>query len=174
VDNGGVRFTAVAIVVGLAGGLVAGGSLGNIGRRAFRGSVLLAAGAVLQLLNSPGALALSYACLVAFALLNLRIPGFGLLAVGLALNAAVVIANHGMPVHHGSVALQGKHHAEGPSDRLTPLDDRLDVPPLGEVLSFGDVVLAVGLTTAMASLVRRPPEGRHAQLADDSATSRLR
>lgn len=164
----------MALLVGVVGGLAAGGRLNNLGRRPFRATPLLVAGVVLQLLNSPSALALSYACLVVFALLNLRIPGFGLLAFGLALNAAVVSANTGMPVHDGSLALSGRHHAEGPGDRLTVLDDRLDVPPLGEILSFGDLVLAFGLATAMASLVRRPPEGRHAQLADDSGSSRLR
>jgi hypothetical protein len=171
-----MRFTTVALVVGVAIGLLTGGSLNNLARRPFRWWPVLAAGVVLQLPDWPGALALSYALLVAFALANVRIPGFGLLAVGLALNALVVIANHGMPVHDPAGAVRadrGKHHIETPADRLTPLDDRLDTP-LGEVLSFGDVVLAVGLVTAMASLVRRPPEGRHAQTADESGVPRLR
>lgn len=168
-----MRFTTAALVVGVVIGLLAGGSLANLGRRSFRAVPILLAGVLLQLLDSAGALSLSYVLLVLFALLNIRVPGFGLLAVGLALNAAVVIANDGMPVRNGDVGLSGKHHAEGPDDRITILDDRLDTP-WGEVLSFGDVVLAVGVVTAMASVVRKPPEGRHAQLADDNGSPRLR
>ncbi|HEV7888930.1 MAG TPA: DUF5317 family protein [Acidimicrobiales bacterium] len=169
-----MRFTTVALVVGVAIGLCMGGRLAHLGRRSFRAWPLLAAGVALQLVDSSAALAASYLCLVAFALANLRFRGFGLLAVGLGLNAAVVLANGGMPVHADGVALSGKHHIEGPGDRLTFLDDRIDVPFLGEVLSFGDLVLAVGLVVAVASLAARPPEGRHAQLADDSGAPRLR
>lgn len=169
-----MRFTTVALVVGLAAGLAGGGRLSNIGRRSFRAWPLLAVGVVLQLLPSAGALTLSYLCLVAFALVNLRVPGMGLLGMGLALNALVVGVNGGMPVHNGDPGLSGKHHAEHSGDTLTFLDDRIPVDPLGEVLSFGDMVLAVGLVVTTTSLVRRPPEGRHAQLADDSAGPRLR
>jgi hypothetical protein len=169
-----MRFTTVALVVGVAAGLLTGGRLANLGLRSFRAVPLLAVGAVLQAVDSPLALTVSYACLVLFAAANLHVPGFGLLAVGLLLNAVVVVANGGMPVHGGDPALTGKHHAEHGGDVLTFLDDRIDVAPLGEVLSLGDVVLAVGLATGMASLVRRPPEGRHAQLADERAGPRLK
>ena len=169
-----MRFTTVALLVGLAAGLVGGGRLSNIGRRSFRAWPLLAAGVVLQLLPSAASLTWSYLFLLAFALLNLRTPGLGLLAAGLALNALVVAVNGGMPVHNGDPGLSGKHHAEHTGDRLTWLDDRIPVDPLGEVLSFGDLVLAVGLVVTSSSLVRKPPEWRHAQLADDRAGPRLR
>lgn len=169
-----MRFTTVALVVGLVAGVAAGGRLSNIGRRSFRAWPLVAAGIVLQMAPTATTLVLSYLCLLAFALVNLRTPGVGLIACGLALNALVVWVNDGMPVHNGDPALSGKRHAETSDDRLTFLDDRVPVDPLGEVLSFGDLVLAVGLTATTASMVRRPPEGRHAQLADDSAGPRLR
>jgi hypothetical protein len=169
-----MRFTTVALLVGVVAGLVGGGRLTNLGLRTFRAWPLLAAGIVLQAVPGATALALSYLCLLAFALANLRLAGMGVLAVGLALNALVVVVNGGMPVHHGAPTLSGKHHAERPDDTLTVLDDRIPVDPLGEVLSFGDLVLAVGLAVTAASLVRRPPEGRHAQLADDSGRPRLR
>jgi hypothetical protein len=168
-----MRFTLVALCTGLALGLLGGGRLGNVGRRSFRLWPLLPAGALLQAVDSPRALALSYLVLLVFAAANLRVPGFGLLFVGLALNAAVVVANGAMPVHADVAGLSGKHRLERPGDRLAFLDDRLDVRPLGEVLSFGDVVLAVGLTVVAAALVRRPPEGRHAQ-TDVSSAARLR
>jgi hypothetical protein len=171
-----MRFTLVALALGVALGLVQGGRLANVGRRSFRWLPVLVAGALLQVVDRPGALALSYLLLFAFALANLRVPALGVLAVGLGLNAAVVIANGAMPVHQAGASqpTAGKHRSERPGDRLTVLDDRIDLPPLGEVLSLGDVVLAVGLCGTAASLVRKPPEGRHAQLADDSAGPRLR
>jgi hypothetical protein len=171
-----MRFTTAAIVLGVVVGLVTGGRLSNLGRRSFNAWPLLAAGIGLQLLPWPLALAASYLCLIAFAVLNLHVPGFGLLTVGLALNAVVVIVNGGMPVHN-AVPLGAKHHLEGPGDHLTFLDDRFDIAALGEVLSLGDLVMAVGLVAAMAAVVRRPPQGRHAadgQLADDSGSPRLR
>lgn len=169
-----MRFTTVAMAAGVVAGLMAGGRLSNLGRRAFSALPLLAAGVVLQLLDSAAALTWSYVALLLFALVNLRVPGMGLLAVGLGLNALVVAVNGGMPVHGGDPALSGKHHVETSADRLTFLDDRFAIPALGEVVSVGDVVLAVGLVVMLTTLVRRPPEGRHAQLADESAGPRLR
>lgn len=160
-----MRFTTVALVVGVVAGLAGGGRLGNLGLRAFRAGPFLAAGLLLRVAPGHGtALALSYLCLLVFALANLRITGMGLITVGLALNALVVTANGRMPVRG----------TERPEDRLTFLDDRIPVDPLGEILSFGDLVLAVGLVTATQSVVRKPPEGRHAQLAEESGRPRLR
>lgn len=169
-----MRFTTVALAAGVVAGLMAGGRLSNLGRRAFSAWPLVAVGVALQLLPGATALTWSYMFLLAFALVNLRIPGMGLLAAGLALNALVVAVNGGMPVHDGDPWLSGKHHMETADDKLTFLDDRIPVTPLGEVLSFGDLVLAVGLVVTVSSLIRRPPEGRHAQLADDSAGPRLK
>jgi len=169
-----MRFTTVALAAGVVAGLMAGGRLSNLGRRTFSAWPLLAVGVALQLLSSPASLTWSYVFLLLFATANLRTPGMGLLATGLALNALVVGVNGGMPVHGGDPWLSGKHHMETSADRLTFLDDRIPVDVLGEVLSFGDLVLAVGLVVTMAALVRKPPEGRHAQLADESAGPRLR
>jgi hypothetical protein len=169
-----MRFTTVALVVGVVAGLVAGGRLTNLGLRTFRALPLLAVGIVLQVLPGGRALAVSYLCLLGFAMCNLRLTGMGVLAVGLGLNALVITLNGGMPVHDGDSALSGKHHTETSDTKLAFLDDRIPVDPLGEVLSFGDLVMAVGLVTTVRSLVRRPPEGRHAQLADDSAGPRER
>lgn len=169
-----MRFTTVALAIGVVAGLMAGGRLSNLGRRTFTAWPLLAAGVALQLLDSSAALTLSYAALLLFAVANLRFPGVGLLATGLFLNALVVSVNGGMPVHDGDPWLSGKHHMETSADRLTFLGDRFPVPPLGEVVSVGDIVLAVGLVVMLTVLLRKPPEGRHAQLADDSAGPRLR
>jgi hypothetical protein len=174
-----MRFTTVALITGVAIGLLVGGKLANLGRRRFRAWPLLVAGAVLQVVPASGTLLLSYLCLLAFALANSRVVGMGVLTVGLALNALVVSINGGMPVRRAAldaaqlarpgeaVVYSGKRHLERPGDHLTFLGDIVPVPALREVLSFGDLVMAVGLATALAWLVRRPPEGRHA--ADDAA-----
>jgi hypothetical protein len=118
----------------------------------------------------------SYVGLVAFAMANLATVGMGLVGVGLALNLAVIAANDGMPVRPAALVragvaspaeavtleFDGKRHLERPGDRLTALADIVPVPPVGEVVSFGDLVLAVGSADALAHLLRRrpAPQGR--------------
>jgi uncharacterized protein YjeT (DUF2065 family) len=181
-----MRFTTVAVVLGLVIGVLTGGKVGNLGRRRLRAWPLLIGGAALQLAPSAWTLLASYLCLLAFALANIRIVGLGVLTIGLALNALVVSCNGGMPVRPAAVEAAGlvkpgepvmyagKHKVETRGTRLRFLGDILPVSPLRQVLSFGDLVMAVGLTTALAWLTRRPPEGRHAedQLADERAGSR--
>jgi hypothetical protein len=125
-----MRFTTVAVAVGLVVGLVTGGRLGNVGWRRLHALPLLAAGAALQLVHSAAGLVLSYLCLGAFALANLPIVGMGVVTIGLALNALVVTVNGGMPVRRGALeaagvvgpgevaVYEGKRHLEAPADRL--------------------------------------------------------
>ncbi|HZQ29244.1 MAG TPA: DUF5317 family protein [Acidimicrobiales bacterium] len=186
-----MRFTTVALFTGVAIGLLTGGKLGNLGRRRFRAWPLLAAGAALQFVPAGAALLLSYLCLLAFALANITVVGMGVLTVGLGLNALVVSINGGMPVRRAAldaarlarpgeaVVYSGKRHLEQPGDRLPFLGDIVPVPALREVLSFGDLVMAVGLAAALAWLARNPPDGRHAaedpaQLAGERAGNRDR
>jgi hypothetical protein len=113
-----------------------------------------------------------------FLVLNRRIAGVGLVALGLSLNALVVASNGAMPVSPAAVRVAGAeslsdprhvHHgvhlrneALTPATRLVPLSDVLPVPPIEKVLSFGDLVIAAGLLRlACASLMpargsRRP------------------
>ncbi|HET9443264.1 MAG TPA: DUF5317 family protein [Acidimicrobiales bacterium] len=58
--------------------------------------------------------------------------------------------------------LAAKHHLERPSDRLVVLGDIIPVAPLREVVSFGDVAMAVGLADVVAHLLR-PLAGRRAR-----------
>jgi hypothetical protein len=96
------------------------------------------------------------------------------IAVGIALNALVITVNSGMPVRRDAIVAAGiaddraiddidfgtKRHLEEPDDRLMFLGDIIPVPVLEEVLSFGDLVLAVGVADVLASLMgsRRRPE----------------
>lgn len=181
-------FTAVAVVGGLVLGLLCGGRLSNLATATLRWPVALIAGIVLQwapeLLGSSedGAFLLvgaSYVSLGAFALANLRLVGMSVVVIGLALNALVIGVNGGMPVRSEAILAAGlarndpevqsldfgsKRHLETADDELTILGDVLPVEPLGEVLSFGDLVLSAGIANLLFRLVR-PLRRRHRTVA---------
>ena len=104
-----------------------------------------------------GLLMLSYALLLAFCLTNVSTRGFGVIAVGIAMNAVVIGLNQGMPsVEVGSDSQGGrvekpvertvKHRPERGNDLLKILDDRIIFPqPFDTVVSFGDLVISVGI-----------------------------
>jgi hypothetical protein len=178
----------VLIVIGLAiaVGFVAGGSL-----RPFQslqvhwwGAALL--GLALQgipLTSEPGRslapllLIGSYTLLLAFAFVNRRLPALWLVIAGLAMHLLVIGVNGGMPVSAGALEIAGgrpdrlagegtlKHHLMGPDDRLTPLGDVIGIPPpIGAVISLGDVVLYLGVAALVVAIMlgrsgenRRPP-----------------
>jgi len=104
-----------------------------------------------------GLLMVSYALILSFCLSNVSIRGFGVIAVGLGLNALVIGLNQGMPtVAIGNnargervekpVELTVKHRPQSDDDLLGFLDDRILFPePLDTVVSFGDLIMAVGI-----------------------------
>jgi Family of unknown function (DUF5317) len=59
----------------------------------------------------------------------------------------------------------GKHHLMGPEDTLTPLADVIGIPPpIGAVISIGDVLLYAGIAILVVAIMlgrsgenRRPP-----------------
>lgn len=182
-----MRFTILAVAAGVGFGFLAGGRPRFLAERTMRIWPLLAAGLALQVLAdrlhgdvATLLLVASYAMLLAFAAVNVATVGMWLVATGIALNLAVIGLNAGMPVRAGAlvaaglaqpgrageVSLAAKHHLERPSDRLAVLGDIIPVAPLGEVLSFGDMVMAVGTANVVARLLA-PPAGRRAR-----ATSR--
>ncbi|MGQ0670455.1 MAG: DUF5317 family protein, partial [Actinomycetota bacterium] len=98
------------VLVSIAAGYALGGRLRRFELLSLRWWALAPVGFVLQLLPVPhlegGAERLlgvslligSYVLLLVFVAVNLRITGFPLLFIGLALNFAVISANGGMPV----------------------------------------------------------------------------
>jgi hypothetical protein len=113
--------------------------------------------------------AASYLALAAFAVVNLRLVGMPIVVLGLAMNMAVIGANGGMPVRSDAVLAAGiaedvesvksldfgaKRHLEEPGDRLTFLGDVVPVEPLGEVLSFGDLILSAGVGNLLFRLLK--------------------
>jgi hypothetical protein len=100
----------------------------------------------------------SYALLLAFCFVNIRVPAMWIVALGIALNAAVIGLNQGMPTRDREVTTATgrtvdrpidrtvKHRPESSDDLLPFLGDKIVIPePIDEVISVGDIVIGVGI-----------------------------
>jgi Family of unknown function (DUF5317) len=157
-----------ALVIALVAGLLRGGSLESLSQTRVRWVILLIEGLLVQLifdiwdpagLTSGGKLAvllISNLSVLAFLLLNKEIPGMILIAFGLLLNTVVITANQAMPVSASAADTAGieaptestddlKHELLDDDTTLGFLGDVIPVPGVGEVLSVGDIVLALGV-----------------------------
>jgi Family of unknown function (DUF5317) len=120
----------------------------------------------------------SYAFLLAFCFVNLRISMMWVIGLGIALNALVIGLNQGMPTADHEVTTRSgrtieepiertvKHRPESDDDLLPFLGDRLRAPePVDEVISIGDVVIGLGiiLVCYQGSRVRRPARSRRSE-----------
>lgn len=173
-----VVFIAVAIVAGLAIGLARGGRFSNLGDATFRLWPLLVLGVVVQGAAAftaeagVGLIVASYVLLLAFCVANLQRVGMGVVLVGIAMNVTVIAINGGMPVRAEAIVAAGivdereqvdelafgtKRHLESNDDELTVLGDIIPVPVVGEVLSFGDLAMSVGVAAVLTNLLRRRP-----------------
>jgi hypothetical protein len=181
-----LRLLIIILVIVIA--LLRGGSLRNLAALHLRWLPLVIVGFVLQLaIFTPFA----RSPLVAFATLpiyvvslsllaiwvaaNWRIPGMTLIAIGLALNIAVIAANGGhMPVLPEAARLAGQYEAlaaDKPQTskhmlmaseqvRLWLLSDIIVVPhgvPGASVLSVGDLALTVGIAILCYSTILHAP-----------------
>jgi len=184
-----VRFVAAALLVAIAIGLLAGGSLRRFPSVAIRWWGLALLGVIMQVLPIAGdggfwVLVGSFVLLIAFAIVNIRAPGFILILTGLLLNGLVIAANHGMPVtvraldrsdqlstiddleHHGGA----KHHLADDGTVLLPLADVIAIPsPIAQVLSVGDLCVYLGVGWFVVVAMR--PGYRPAIRRSSSATS---
>lgn len=180
---------ALVLALGLAVGLLAGGSISALSQARFRGAgillVLLVLQLALPLLRSFGLMArvLFFAWLASFvlmavvALLNHAEPGMLLMAAGLLLNCVVIAANGGMPVSVDAVLAVGgtvtgatplpgdfAHVVMGVATRLFWLGDVLPSPGprgLAVLMSPGDVVLFSGVVAYIAgAMTRKSPAVR--------------
>jgi hypothetical protein len=165
----------ITLVIAVGVGLLAGGRLAGLSSLRLRWAPLALAGLALQLLAPAGAwsfpiLLISFAMLVAFALANLRIPGFLLIVAGIAMNLSVIAINGGMPVPRWSLErsdqigeLQylidhggAKHHLATSDDHLLFLADVIPIPtPIRQSVSPGDIVAYVGVAFVIVSAMRR-------------------
>ena len=135
----------------------------------------------IDLLIRTAVLALSYSLLLAFGLVNVRMPGMLLVVAGLACNMIVIVANGGMPASAQTLIDSGqedvlaflrdqgadKHHLLTDDDQLTFLADVIAAPqPIGQAVSVGDILVYAGLTWLIVAAMRgwtpsaRPAESR--------------
>jgi hypothetical protein len=174
----------VLLLLALGVGLLLGGSLRNFEGLPMHWWGLAVAGLVLQAIpaievgdipiRAIGAafLVSSYVLLLAFLLVNRWIPGATVMIVGLLLNLAVVTLNGGMPVSAEAIERAGgsvpaaatspsaKHHLMDEDSVLVPLADVIAVPPpVGIVLSFGDVLLYAGMMWFVLQVTRGRSRG---------------
>lgn len=171
--------TGLALVAGVVVGLAFGGRPGFIAQHRLHQWWLVVVGFGLQAVADrvhqvtlgTALVLVGAVALLAFAGLNRRLVGIGVVAVGVASNALVIGLNDGMPVHPAAVvsaqiASPGqlpvlnygfRHRQERPTDKLRLLDDRIPLAPFHEVLSIGDLILAVGVAVTVSHLLRRRP-----------------
>ena len=124
-------------------------------------------------LGCAGVLVASYPVLLVFLGVNLRVPGFAVIFVGLALNLAVIAPNGGMPVSPSALRAAGgsaadireletsddvKHHVRTEEDVFAVIGDTIPVPLLKIVVSPGDLLAYAGVGwTVIAVMLRREP-----------------
>jgi hypothetical protein len=165
-------FTLAAMAAGFLVSLAFGGRFRHLSGKSFRVWLLLPVGLLLQVLvqqdRAPAPFALlllSYVCLIGFGTANWRLTGMWLIVLGFSLNFLCIALNHGMPVSRtaiGSLGIQAqpfgvKHHLERPSDKLAFLGDVIPVPsPVNEALSFGDMIMTVGVADLLFNLMQPP------------------
>ncbi|HEV2754183.1 MAG TPA: DUF5317 domain-containing protein [Actinomycetota bacterium] len=172
----------IAILAGVAARL-RGGSLHELAETTFRWTPVLVAGLVVQLvfvywdpewLGETGGLAVvlaSNAAVATWLFANRTLPGLTLAGAGMALNVLVIAANGAMPVLERSAEAAGvtrsledaslKHEPLDEDTALPWLGDAIPVPPFKEVLSVGDVVLALGLARVVDARMMAHRKPRH-------------
>jgi hypothetical protein len=170
----------VAMVAALVVPLVTHGSYKRLLDTKIHWGGLLAAGLAIQIVldfaEPPrrywhnvgfGLLVASYVLVLAFCVRNLVLRGMSIVLIGVACNALVIVANQGMPVKipadwdpAKNVATL-KHHPQQPGERLLILSDIIVVEqPWNTVLSYGDLILAVGLCDVAYNASRDPQRRR--------------
>ena len=169
------------IALALALGLLLDGSLRRFEDLRLRWWGLVIAGLAAQFVPLPNGragadlavrivvLGGSYGLLILFAALNVRRRGIPLVLIGLALNAAVIAPNGGMPVSTGAIERSGqqdmlqlliaegaaKHHLMTEDDILTPLADVIAIPkPMGQIVSVGDLFVYAGIVWLIVVVMR--------------------
>lgn len=152
-----------ALVVGLAVGLLAGGSIENFARLKFRLPLVVLVAVVVRevvLLTPFGRVegseyvyVAALAAIVAWTILHFdRLPGIWLVTAGGLANLAVILANRGrMPVAAdlaGSlvrVGQVGQYTVMGPNTQFNFLGDWVSIGPIPEAYSPGDLLIALGI-----------------------------
>jgi len=174
-------WLAIVIFFALAVAVLRGGRLVNLGDIELRGWWLLILALGLQLgtrwlpeeAETAGLVMVlsSYALLMFLVILNRSKEGILLAGIGVLMNFTVIAANGGMPVLAGAAEVASgftvsdpdlagsyKHIPLDGSSRLTFLADviPLRLAGIAEVISLGDIFLALGLGVFLEHELRRP------------------
>lgn len=194
-------WLAIVLFIALTMAVLRGGRLTNLGDIELRYWWLLLVALGLQVATAwlpdtswaeglgLAMVLISYVLLMGLVLLNRRSPGMWLAGLGVLMNFTVIAINGGMPVlaEAAEVAsgftisapdLSGtyKHVLLDSSSHLTAFADviPLRIGGVGQVISLGDVFLAVGLGRFLEFELRRPrryfKRGAHAQPGSASKT----
>ncbi len=166
-------FLTLCVGIALIVPLLTRGSYEALLKRRWRWQLTFAAGFALQAASERlphprghdfgfGALLASYILLLAFCARNFIRTGMALVFIGIAMNTATIAINHGMPVRvpqrwaqTGGLDPTVKHHAADRTDTTYWLSDVIYLPATDEVISFGDLVLAIGLIDVSFHASRR-------------------
>lgn len=176
-------WLALVLFVAITIALLRGGRLTNLADIRLRLWWLLPLGFALQAVTAVfpsdaswapttgvALILISYAPLLALVILNRERKGMWLAGLGILMNFSVIIANGGMPVlaeaalaaagfREGVDVVYGYKHV--PLDAGTIFSFLADVIPVrlfgtGQVISLGDVLLAVGLGRFLEDELRKP------------------
>jgi Family of unknown function (DUF5317) len=185
-------FILYAVPIGLLVGLLLGGRLAGLGEIRFRWAGLAIAGFAAQVVLfsdpvtarvgdlGPPLYVASTALVFVAVLRNLAIRGMPLIAAGAGANLAAIVANGGyMPASPSVAAEFGRGAQEVYSNSrimdapaLEPLTDVIPLPqwlPFTNIVSIGDILIAVGIVVVVAAAMRA---GR-ARPVDDAETAPL-
>ena len=181
----------VAVVIGIIVGLARGGRVTALARTRLRAlpalAVALVANTVVDTVDvsAPGVWAVvGLLAGLVFAVRNLHLVGMVVVAIGLVVNLAPVALNGAMPVRGQAlvdagmveqhqlelVVLDGARELADDETVLEPLGDIIPIAITGQVMSFGDLIMLVGLADVIANLLlqrprRRLPKGAARSLA---------
>ncbi len=164
------------LVGGLVVGLVAGGRWRAVRATRLRKWPIGALGLAFVILpwigdsdRTTALVAIGWALLIAFALLNLHLTGMAIVAIGLGCNLLALLANGGMPVRADAVVHAGiadeatvasaqlgpGRELAAPDVRLEPLTAIVPIPAFQMVVTFGDLIALLGLADVGFRLARR-------------------
>jgi hypothetical protein len=189
-----VLVLAIGVVLALLTPLLTRGSYTRLLNTQWRWGALLFAGLGIQLFlefyTLPrdvwhtwgfGLLVASYVLILGFACRNFVIRGMGIVIIGIACNALVIVLNQGMPVdippdwqNETWAEATVKHHPQQPGEQLLILSDIIVLQePWNTVISFGDLILAVGLCDVAYNASRKPKRrtGATIDLTKDSGSA---
>ena len=170
-----MKFLGIGLFVACCIPLLSRGSYARLLATRWRWFVLLAGGALLQASvdRFPGAtgnhrgvaiglFVASYVLLLGFCYGNLIVRGMAVVAIGIAANFVAIAVNQGMPIAAppdwraaGFANQTVKHHTETSADSLHSLSDIIVVRNLNEALSFGDLIIIVGMCDVTFHASRR-------------------